>query len=374
MENKSLEKKSIGKKIVEQISGIFLPVINIITAASIIKSILILLSSFGLLSNESGIYRIFYAVSDGFFFFLPFMLAVTASKQWKTDLFISLMIPAAMVYPDILAVIESGDSFKLFALTVPNAVYHSSVIPVILAVGLLYFIEKPCDKFIPEIVRGFLKPIICMLIVLPATFLLFGPLGTWIGSGVTKLFFIFYKWNPVVAGAFMGFAIQPMVVVGAHWAIVPVALNSIATEGYDVIMPLLGGAVYGQAGAAFAMGLIYKEKEKKVNAFQSGFTACLGVTEPALYSVNLPEIKPLIMGCIAGSAGGALAGFAGTHCLSFAFPSFLTCVAYVGKGFGLFCISMILGLIIGFVLTMIFCRKKSRPETKGNQEAEVSED
>lgn len=347
----------MGKKIVEQISGIFLPIINVLTAASIIKSILIILSSIGVLSPDNGIYRIFYAVSDGFFFFLPFMLAVTTAKQWKTDLFVSLMIPAAMVYPDILAVLENGLSFQLFGLTVPNAVYHSSVIPVILSIGLLYFVEKPCDKYIPEIVRGFLKPIICIIIILPVTFLLFGPLGTWIGNGVTKLFFIFYKWNPIVAGAFMGFAIQPMVVVGAHWAIVPVALNSITTEGYDIIMPLLGAAVYGQGGAALALGLMYKEKQKKVTAFQSGFTACLGVTEPALYSVTLPEGKPLIMGCIAGAVGGALTGFAGTHCISFAFPSILTCVAFVGQGFGMFLLSLAIGLILGFVLTILFCRK-----------------
>ena len=362
-EAKKISKKPYGKIIVEQISGIFLPVINLITAASIIKSVLIILVSVGILTLDNGIYRIFYAVSDGFFYFLPFMLAVTASKQWKTDLFVSLMIPAAMLYPELLALLENGQSFRFLFINVPGAVYHSSVIPVILSVGLLYFIEKPCDRFIPEIIRGFLKPIICMLVVLPFTFLVFGPLGTWIGSGLTKMFFILYDWNPIVAGSFMGLLIQPMVVIGAHWAIVPVALNSIATEGYDVIMPLLASAVYGQAGAAFAMGCIYKDKAKKTNAIQSGFTACLGVTEPALYSVNLPEVKPLILGCIAGALGGALTGFAGTHCISFAFPSVLTCVAFAGKGFGLFMLSMLIGLLIGFLLTLLFCRDSENSET-----------
>lgn len=351
-------KKSFGKIIVEQISGIFLPVINLITAASIMKSILILLVSFGVMTQENGIYRIFYAVSDGFFYFLPFFLTVTASRQWKTDLYISLMIPVAMLYPDLLSLLENGQSFRYVCFSVHPAIYHSSVIPVLLAVGLLKFVEIPCDRFLPEVIKGFVKPIICMCIVLTFTFLVFGPLGTWIGTGLTKVFFLIYEWNPVIAGAFMGLMIQPMVSIGAHWAIVPVALNNIATQGYDVIMPLLAGAVYGQAGAAFAVALRLKgleNKEKRRIALQSGFTACLGVTEPALYSVNLPRFWPMIWGCVAGGIGGAIAGFAGNHCISFAFPSVLTCVAFVGPGFGLFMISMFAGLILGFLFTLIKC-------------------
>lgn len=356
MENKA---GNFGKLIVDTLSGIFLPVINLITAASIIKSILILLVSFNLLSVENGVYRIFYAVSDGFFYFLPVFLAVTASKQWKTDLFVSLMIPAAMLYPEMLGMLENGQTFPFLCFTVPCAVYHSSVIPVLLGVWFLKYVEKPFDRFLPEIIKGFTKPILCMLIVLPFVFLVFGPLGTWIGSGLTKLFFVIYDWNPVVAGAFMGFLIQPMVAVGAHWPIVPVALNNIATQGFDVIMPLLGGAVYGQAGAAFAVALQSKDTKIKQIAVQSGFTACLGVTEPALYSINLPRVKPMLWGCISGGICGALAGYSGTHCLSFAFPSILTCVAFVSPGFPLFMLSMLLGLILGFAFTWAFYREKT---------------
>ncbi|MCQ2585088.1 MAG: PTS transporter subunit EIIC [Treponema sp.] len=366
MENKTdnKEKTSFGKKIVDNLTGIFLPVINLITAASIMKSILILLVTFGVMTPENGIYRIFYAVSDGFFYFLPFFLAATASRQWKTDMFISMMIPVAMLYPDLMNLLENGQTFPFLGINVPQAIYHSSVIPVLLAVGLLKLVELPCDRFLPEVIKGFVKPIICMCIVLTFTFLLFGPLGTWIGSGLTKLFFLLYDWNSIVAGAFMGLLIQPMVVIGAHWAIVPIALNNIATQGFDVIMPLLGAAVYGQAGAAFAVALkcrISTEKGKfdRQIAIQSGFTACLGVTEPALYSVNLPRVWPLFWGCIAGAVGGALAGFAGNHCISFAFPSVLTCVAFAGPGFLLFMLSMLLGLISGFVLTYLFYREKA---------------
>lgn len=345
--------KSNYKKVIDQISGIFLPVINCLTAAGIIKSVVMLLASGGILSEDSGIYQIFYAVSDGFFYFLPFFLAYTASRQWKTDRFISMLIPAAMLYPTLTELLEGGASLTLFGFPVSNTVYHSSVIPVLLAVGLLYFVEKPCDKFIPEAIRGIFKPIICMIIVLPVTFLVFGRVGSWIGDGLTWVFFKLYDLSPIAAGAFMGFFIQPMVVVGGQWSIVPVCINSIATKGYDVILPLLASAVYGQAGACLALGIIYKDKEKKRVAFQGAFSSVIGVTEPALFGTTVGEMRGMIAACFAGSLGGALTGWAGTHCNAFAFPSLITSVAYVGPGFGWFLFSMPLGLVLGFIFTYI---------------------
>lgn len=351
------QNKGIYHKIIDQITGIFFPVINIITAASIMKSVVALLASFEVISTDGGLYNIFYAVGDGFFFFLPVFLAVTASKQWKTDPFISLLIPAAMLYPGLTAILENGRNLAFLGLEMQATTYHSSVLPVLMAIGLLHFVEKPCDRFIPEIVRGFLKPIICMVIILPLTFLLFGPLGGWIGDLLTKLFFTLYNWNPIVAGAFMGFFIQPMVVVGAHWSIVPVCINNIATGGYDIILPLLGGAVYGQAGASLAVALLYKDKKKKGIAYQAAFTAFIGTTEPSLFGVNVPLVRPMIAACFAGAFGGAMVGAVGTQCSAFAFPSFLTCVAYVGPGFLIFLLSMVVGFVLGFLFTMLQRKK-----------------
>lgn len=348
------KKKSAYQTVIEQLSGIFFPVINLITAASIIKSAMILLAMFGVLTTDSGIYRLFYAVSDGFFYFLPFFLAITAAKQWKTDPFITMMIAAAMLYPDLTAYVDQTKSMLLFGIEVPHAVYQSGVIPILLAVGLLHFVEIPCDKYIPEVVRGFLKPIICCLILIPATFLLFGPMGSWIGDGLTNLFFRIYDWNPVLAGAFMGFVIQPMVAIGAHWSIVPVCISNIALYGYDVIMPLVAAAVYAQGGAALAVAMMCKkDKTKRQMAIQASATAVLGVSEPALFGINVPLVRPMIAACFSGAIGGALVGTTGAHCLSFAFPSIVTSVAFVGPGFGMFLFTMLQGFVLGFVFTYL---------------------
>lgn len=361
-------KQTKSRQIMEQVTGIFLPIIQIITATSILKSILVLLESFGVISAQSGVYQIFYACADGFFYFLPFFLAHTASKQWKTDPFISMLIPVTMLYPDIVAILEKQEQTMSFlGFEVPPTVYHSGVLPVLFAIGLLHFVEKPCDRWLPEAIRGFTKPIVCCLVVLPFTFLIFGPLGTWIGDFLTGIFFAIYDFSPVFAGAFMGFVIQPMVVIGAHWSIMPVCINNIATKGYDVILPLIGAAVYGQAGAALSVGLMYRKteanREKRRVAFQAALAAVLGVTEPALFGVNVALVRPMITACVAGAVGGAMVGMAGTHCNSFAFPSLLTCVAYVGPGFGTFLLSMIAAFAIAVVL-MFLQRKKMNLEER----------
>lgn len=352
------KKKSAYNIVIDQISGIFFPILSYLTAASILKSVIVLLANFGLISTTSGAYQIFYAMTDGFFYFLPFLLAITTAKQWNTDPFIALFVPIAMLYPQLNAIIEGGtETLTFFGITIPSTIYHSSVIPVIFAVGLLYFVEKPCEK-LPDSIKGFMKPIICCLIVLPVTFLIFGPIGSWIGGILTRIFFAIYDWNAVAAGGFMGFLMQPMVVVGAHWSVVPVSISNIANNGYDVIMPLVGAAVYGQSGAALAMGIIYKNnKERRTVAFQASLTAALGVTEPALFGVNVPAVRPMIAACLAGGLGGMIAGAAGTHCNAFAFPSFLTSVAYVGPGFVAFLLSMVLGFILGFLFTIVQKKK-----------------
>lgn len=344
------------KVVIRQITDIFLPIINYLTAASILKSFVILFASFGILNTDGGIYRIFYAVSDGFFYFLPFFLALTASKVWKTDRVIALFIPVAMLYPDIISALENGSGMSFFFLKIQPAVYHSGVIPVLLSVGLLHFVEIPCDRFLPEAIRGFLKPILCMLIVLPVTFLLFGPIGTWIGNALTAIFDKLYQLSPTIAGGFMGFVIQPLVVAGAHWSLVPVSISAISAKGFDVIMPLLGGAVYGQCGASLAMGILLKEKKQKRIAFQAAFSCALGVSEPALFGVTVPNPKAMFCACIGGAVGGAIAGAAGAHCYSFAFPSIVTSVAYYGPGFALFLCSMATGLILSFLLTLLLMK------------------
>lgn len=352
-EARKTEEINLGKLIIEKVSGIFLPIINILMATAILKGVLILLESLQIISKADGVYELLYAAADGFFYFLPIFLAYTAAKQISTDPFVAMVIGGALLYPDITTHFASGESLVFLGMKVQSVSYASSVIPILLAVGLLYFIEKPLEKYLPELIKGFFKPIICIVIVVPITFLFFGPIGIMIGDVLAKGFFSLYDFNPILAGAFLGFIMQPMVVVGCHWSIVPVCIANITNLGGDPILPLMGGAVLAQGGAAFAVGLLYQNPEDRRLAFSAALAAILGVSEPALYGVNLKLGRPMLAACIAGSIGGGLAGISGAKAISFAFPSFATAVVYLGEGFGIFVMSMVVGFGIGFILTML---------------------
>lgn len=348
------EDKSLFSKVIDTISGIFIPMLNVLMAAALIKGFLFLFKNLGFISETDGVYQILYALSNGFFYFLPVFLAYTASKKLKADPFTSILIACTMLYPDITKVFEKGTGLDFLGLPVQSVTYPSSVIPIILAVWLLHYVELPLEKYLPKAVKGFLKPMIALLIVVPATFLVFGPVGALIGNILADAYSALYGLSPALAGAVFGFIWQPMVVFGVQWGMIPVIIQHISVNGIDTILPLLGPAVMGQAGAAMAVSLLSKNKNRKALAFSCGVTAILGVTEPALYGVNVPLKRPMLAACIAGAIGGAIVGNAHAGAVSFAFPSILTLVVYLGKGFWTFFICLLLDFVLGFVLTMLF--------------------
>lgn len=351
--NVKKQEVSLGKEIIEKISGVFLPVINVLTATAILKGIIILLASIGIINKGEGIYQILYAAADGFFYFLPVFLAYTSAKQFKTDLFVAMAVACALLYPDMTTQFSSGEVLTFFGMRVQAVNYGSSVIPIVLAVIFLHYVEIPLEIVLPEMIKGFFKPILSILIVVSCTFLFFGPIGVIIGDILAKGFFLLYDTQPVLAGAFLGFIMQPMVVVGCHWSIVPVCIANITNFGGDPILPFIGAAALAQGGAALAVALMQKDKEEKRIAFSAVVSALLGVTEPALYGVNLRLVRPMIAACIAGAIGGGMVGLTNARAVSFAFPSFVTVGVYLGEGFGVFLLSMIVGFILGFILTYI---------------------
>lgn len=351
------EKRSGGQnlfdRVMDIISGIFIPIVNVIMAAGLLKGILMLLVNANLLQQTDGAYQMLYAISDGFFHFLPVFLAFTASKKLKADTFTSVMLAAALVYPDITALFKNGTQMDLFGIPIREVTYPSSVIPIIMAVGLQHYVERPLEKYLPNAIKGFLKPMITLTVVTPITFLVFGPLGSMIGEALAGVYALLYNLSPIAAGVIFGLIWQPMVVFGLQWGLVPVIIDNISTLGMDSILPLLGPAVMGQAGAALAVSILTKDKELKSISMSGSVTAILGITEPVLYGVTVPLKRPMIAACIAGAIGGGIVGTSSASAVSFAFPSMVTLVVYFGEGFWTFLIAMVIGFILGFVLTLI---------------------
>lgn len=345
---------SLFNRVIDIISGIFIPVINVLMAAALIKGILIGLANAGVVSETDGVYRIFYAISDGFFYFLPMFLAYTASHKLKADSFTSVLIAVALLYPDITSYFKGGEGMDFLGLSVSPVSYPSSVIPVILAIGLLHYVELPLEKYIPEVVKGFLKPMISIAIVVPITFLVFGPIGTLMGDFLANTYAVLYGFNPIIAGAVFGMIWQPMVVIGMQWGLIPVIIDHVNTLGFDSLLPLFGPAVMGQAGAAMAVSFIAKNKKLKTLAMSCSITAILGVTEPVLYGVTVPLKRPMAAACIAGAVGGAIVGTSHASAVAFAFPSMISLVVYFGDGFWTYLAALFVGFIVSFGLTFVF--------------------
>ena len=380
-EEGSAEEKggSVLDKAIDLISGIFAPTLGLLASTGMIKGFLAIFTTFGWLSDKSGTYIILNALGDSFFYFLPIMLAYTSSKKFKVNPFLAMVIGATLVYPTITALnpltmmgsdatplytLFSGTIFEspvyLTFLGIPLIMmnYTSSVIPIILAVWLTSKVEPFFKKIMPDVVKTFLVPFCAALVVVPVTFLVIGPISTWLGTAIGAGSLAVYTFNPIIAGFILGAIWQVLVVFGLHWGLVPIGLLNISTLGFEPVLVLTGAASFAQIGAVLAVTLRTKDPKTKglgISAFISGI---FGVTEPAIYGITLPRKKPFIASCIASGVGGAIMGFAGTKSYMvggmgiFAIPSKISPKG-IDAGFYGNLVAIVVALVLGLLITLL---------------------
>ncbi|WP_041556055.1 beta-glucoside-specific PTS transporter subunit IIABC [Carnobacterium sp. 17-4] len=364
---------NVFNKFVDLISGIFAPTLGTLAATGMIKGFNALFVAVGLLSIESGTYQILNAIGDSLFYFFPIFLALTASKKLKVNQFTAMAIGASLVYPTLTGLTIGEPLYTLFAGTLIESpvfieflgipvilmTYSSSVIPIILSILLASKVEKGLKKFIPDVVKAFLVPFFTLLVVVPLTFIIIGPIATWAGSLVGAGTLAIYNISPIVAGLVIGGFWQVFVIFGLHWGLVPIALNNLALYGFDPILAMSFAASFAQTGAIIAVLIKTKEKKVKSLSIPAAISGLFGVTEPAIYGITLPLKKPFIMSCIAGGIGGAAIGLIGGSFYLvgglgvFGITNFLN-PAGGNTGTVLGVIAILFGsLVLGFLLTYI---------------------
>lgn len=369
---------SLMDKAIDLISGIFTPILGPMAAAGMIKGLTAMCASFGWLAKTSGTYEVLYAIGDGFFYFLPLILAITSAKKFKVDRFTAITIGAAMCYPAMVAMNSSKKVlFDLFngtflhsqvhatflGIPIISMNYTSTVIPIILAVWFASVVEKWCKKWIPTVVKTFLVPFVTLLIVVPLTFLIIGPLATWIGNALAAITSAVYNFSPVLAGILLGGFWQVFVIFGVHWGFVAVMMSNIAALGYDPILGLSLGASFAQIGVVLAILLQTKDQKLKGIALPAFLSGIFGVTEPAIYGVTLPRKKPFVLSCIAAGIGGGLIGFFGTKMYMMGGMGVFVIPAAIGPKTGVdmsvygLMIAMAVSFVLGFILQMVLGRK-----------------
>lgn len=314
---------------IDIISGIFTPLLGVMAASGILKGLLALAVATGVLTTTQGSYKILFAASDALFYFFPIILGYTAGVKFGGNPFITMVIGGALVYPDMVGAFHASQvagAVPLHFLGIPVILmnYTSSVIPIICAAWVSSRFELLFNRILPLAVKNFFSPLFCLIMVVPLTFLVIGPVATWLSELLAHGYEWIYLVSPVIAGLVMGACWQILVIFGLHWGFVPIVINNLSVLGADSMMPLLIPAVLAQAGAA--LGIFLRTRDAKVRTLAAScFTSGIfGITEPAIYGLNLPRRRPFIFGCIGGSIGAAIIGFFHTHIYSFGIPSILT--------------------------------------------------
>ncbi len=355
------QSKNPLNRLIDIISSIFTPFLGAMAAAGILKGFLSLATVLGWLSADTGAYQILFAAADGVFTFLPVMLAFTAAKKLKTNQFLSVAIAMALVYPAITQLAGAGGAVDFFGLPIVLAQsgYTSSVIPIILAVWVQSKFEPLVKKVIPQFLQMIFVPMIVLLVMVPLTFLLLGPIGTVIGNGLGSLFNSIYSFSPLVAGLIMGSLWQVFVMFGMHWGFVPIMFLNIEQYGFDVMVPMLLPAVLAQGGAALAVAIRTKDTKLRSLGISSTITSLFGITEPTVYGVTLPLKKPFVVACLSAGIGGAMIGFAGVKAFSSGLVSLLTIPTFIStnqaveSNLTMAILATALSFVLAFVGTLI---------------------
>lgn len=373
------KKMGIGATLIDWISGVFQPVLGVLCAAGIIKGLLALASFFKLMDPNGSTYQLFFAIADSFFYFLPIILGYTAAEKFKGNKFIGMAIGGALCYPAMVNLTAGKALGTLFAGTIfqasyystfmgipvllpPGSGYTSSVVPVIIAVYFAVKLEKFWKKVIPDVIKLFFVPLLTLIIIVPLTYLVIGPISTALCSVIGASFTAIYG-IPVVGGLVAGLALgalwQILVIFGLHWGVVPLVMINLSTLGFDFIFPTTIPASFAQTMVVLAIYLKTKDKKLKSIALPAFISGIFGVTEPAIYGVTLPKKKPFVISCIGASIGGGIVGFMGAKCYSlgglgvFAFPNLINTKTNDASAVVWVLVATLVAMVIGFVLTYI---------------------
>ena len=347
--------KGLAKSALDVIVSCFTPAIPIIAGSGMVKVLVALLNYAGLLDSASTTYTILNTIGDGIFYFLPVVVAINAARKMNVDMFTSVALACIILHPTLLGLGETGTTVPFLIFDMPVMNYSAQALPMIFGVWLLKYVDKFADKISPSIVKVFLRPMIDLLVVAPVILLVVGPISISISNVLFAACAAMQTWGPI-AVAINAFLFPLMVLTGTHNATIPLIIQMFATQGYDPIFLVCGlAANMAEAGAACAVAVKTKNKGLRSTGFTATLSALLGITEPALYGVNLRMKRPFISMLLGATLGGFYCGLIGLQAPAFVTPSLLTIAILVPQGvnylLGLSCVPVCFA--ITFVVTYI---------------------
>ena len=304
-------KESLLNRVIAMMSGCIAPFVYVLAAAGLLQGILIIIRLFVDISG-TGANQLYDMISWTPFTFLPVFIAVAGSRHFKCNPYIALWCCLALTNPtwaNIAATISEGTPLKFFFIPLTSVTYTSTVIPPIILVAVLSWVEHKIENALPDTFKAIGTPFLCTVIMVPLTILVIGPVSTILANGLANAYNALYSFLPWLASAILGAVWQVLVVFGVHWSFTPLSIANYANLGFDQMQPYMGIAVCAQTAACFGVFLKSKNSEIKNVAVSSAATGLFGITEPAIYGVTLRFKKPFICGCIGGAVGSVVASF-----------------------------------------------------------------
>jgi beta-glucoside PTS system EIICBA component len=351
----AVEPPSLLDRTFDFITAVFHPLLYALVGSSMIKTFLTVAVQAGWMGTDSGTYAILSAAGSAAFYFLPVLVGITASAKLGANPYVGGTIAAALLVESFTGIGPPGTRTTFLGLPVTVIEYGQSVLPALMAAGLLAVLERWLRRHLPSTLHLVLVPAICLAVLVPATAIVFGPVGSTIANALSDAVGWVWELSPALAGAVMGGLWQVFVIFGVHWGFVPVIVNDLTVQGYSLLTGPLVAAVLAQGAAALAVFLRTRNPSFRALSGAASVSAFVaGVTEPAIYGVTLRLRRPFLYACIGGAVGGAIAAVGRSAADGFVFPALITLPAYLNQGsFTMQLTGTATAVVIAFGLTWV---------------------
>lgn len=366
--NEERKKKEWFNEFVALVVSIFSPLLPLLAGSGLIRGFTILANELGWLSTDSPTNLLLTLIATSVFYFLPLLVAITTAKRFKTSPYIAVAVLGALIMPDFIALVQNGggNTVNFFGMSMPVFNYTSQIIPAIITTWIQSKMEHFMESKIPSSLHMIVIPTVLLVVLVPLTVGLVGPLGNYISIGIAQLVDWLANINPIITGAVVGGIWNILIMFGVHWAPnTMVIIPDIAKNGSSPFIAYGANANFGMAGAAFAIFLKSKNKELK-NFSVTAITSVMlsGIVEPAIYGLGVKYKTPLIAGCLGAAIGGAFMGMFHVVGNAFVFGGLTTIPAFAGETLWAYIVGLALSFVGGMILTFVFGIKD--PEAKMN--------
>lgn len=353
--------KHLGSSIIDFISGTFVPILGVLVAAGLVSAVLNICVSFFGLTTNSGTYKVLDAIYQAGYYFLPIYLGYSAAKKLNINPMMGAFLGAVLIFKTI----DNAQGLDFLGLTIPSIQYNTSVIPILLGVLFMKVIDDVMEKITPKSIRFFVKPLITILIVVPVTLIVLGPLGYEVGTIIAQVLnFINLKLGWFSVGLIA--ALTPLLVMtGTNQALFPLCIAAVAATGFDAfILPGMLAANVAVGASSLAVSVYSKDSKQKQLGLSSGITGIMGITEPAIFGILIKNKIALLSTITAAGISGIVAGLLSLKQYAIVSPGIAALPTFIHTNHGTltnnFWVALMvlaLSMLLSFTLTFYFGKK-----------------